>query len=134
MNGNQYQINDMNKQVIFTTNSLQDLTHRTAYSSDSSASSSATSTNQNNNLEMDWTDPSILQFCEDLNDHDNFMSINQTNSNLNDNFVLDLNSHNQQSFITNHSRTGDPLINANDGNILQWDLIEPDYNQLMQRY
>ena len=115
----------MNKQVIFTTNPVQEPNHRQAYSSNSSASSSATSTNQTTNLEMDWTDPCILQFCEDLSD--NFISINQTNSNLNNNFVFDFNNHNQQSFMNHHhhhTRVSDPLINANDENQLSWDFLE----------
>ncbi|CAF0760256.1 unnamed protein product [Brachionus calyciflorus] len=84
---------------------------------------------------MDWNDPEIFQLCHDFTDHDNLITSNQTNSNFNEQFLLNLNQNdNQHTYIQqNQQRTCDPLMNASD-NFLSWDILEPDYNQIMGGY
>lgn len=52
-------------------------------------------------------------------------------------FNFDLNDQNQ-GFMSNsngNGKTNDPLLNMTDSNIiLQWDILEPDYNQIMSGY
>ncbi|RNA01160.1 hypothetical protein BpHYR1_027767 [Brachionus plicatilis] len=123
---NQYNSNDANKPVVFSLNSL------TNFSSNQSSNFFSTSLpNTQTNLEMDWNDPEILQICQELNSGQNYMQENQTNSNLNQNYVL---QPNHQSQFVSHSRPNDPLIDTGDVNYLSWDILEPDYNQLMNGY
>lgn len=121
---NQFHSNDdANKQVLFTLNPIQEP------SSNQNNNLFSTSLNTQTNLEMDWNDPEIFQLCQDLNDGENYMQTNQTNSSQN----YSIQTSDQTGFASN-SRTNDSLLNASDVNFLSWDILEPDYNQLINGY
>lgn len=121
---NQLDTNDVHKPVFFSLNPIED----------SNLTSSIFPTSLQNgqtNYEMDWNDPEIFQLCQDLNEGEHFMQTNAINSNINQNELIQSNGQNQ--FVSD-GRSIDPILNPNDVNYLSWDILEPDYNQLMNGY
>lgn len=122
-------------------------------SSSSSSSSSASSTSSSNpthnpnQIEMEWNDSDLFQLCQDFDSTDQTSSKHMTevdkleNSNNFFNYI-DLNQQQQQAQYLNlqytnintQSKTCDPLIAADSNIILPWEILEPDYNQLMAGY
>lgn len=123
---NQLNTNDVHKPVIFSLNSIQDsLSNQPSSIFPNSLQSGQI------NYEMDWNDPEIFQLCQDLNEGENYMQTNAINSNTNQNDMVQPNGQNQ--FVSD-GRALDPILNTNDVNFLPWDILEPDYNQLMNGY